>query len=939
LSARGCTQILCLLPLLAVFVAAPEKLQATSFKRPFAEAVLDYCVAYPAHCSISVEHLSGGWARHWNADRLNVLASSFKLIPLLVYSQAVADGRIDPERLVDREDWTRFWFGLDGGGLECAWDALGQPLQASVEQMANVMIWCSDNAVPDWFLHEFGDRSFQQVLDRFVTGHHDLPESIYAMFLTEFANPDEPGLDGTPTTGERAVAESSDFGSGRYRAELDRWFARLENPGFVSLVRNCNPFEPQPLPWSSADPCPIAPIRITTGPAQASLWSDYFTRSTTRAQTRLMMRLLSRDLLSDVAQERVERSLESPMSGYTRYGAKAGGLQVAFQAVIATWTAYLERSDGESAVVSVHLRAFTRDLVWERIDSLQPWYFADAIVEDPEFAELVRMTLPESDPRPELVALVERVEPLAEPGGERRADLEILVRNIGDVDAAVESKLDLFVRPSSEGFDPTVEVPSQTLTVPALLAGEEARLLFEIQVPDETPQESQYVFLVTDPDDRVAESTEMGAEPGEPNLQWERLAFPVVNHRSIGGARGPLAAGASASGSAGSLLVRVAPLPPQPVIGRGDRLVLDPGGPREEAHSLFALDREGNASLLRLQSPLQDDYGDASFTIERAFPTIQSWEDARQGDLAGENRLEVGVLYNDSPFTSGLDSGGVCAPEGSCPPIAVIEGSLTTRNHYMALEVADRARHDGTAGTGVLIQGGTDVGSGIRIEDAFTRVRGAELADFASGAAIEVGDARHVLLEDLLIHDADLGILGTEKADFVLRNSIVYSGSGAGVRLSAPSATALLENSTVVGMAGPGVDEDAGLLIARNTIAMGNAGSDFQIERGDQDHNLSSDSTASGEGSIVGGDPTEEFVALTSGAEDFNLQPEGSAVGAGTVLFPSFERDMVGVPRPRQGPWDLGPLVFVPEASRFLSASACVLAVVILCSSRRRKLP
>ena len=62
-----------------------------------AEPVLDYCLDHRDQCAISVHHVTGGWERHLNADRLQVTASTFKILSLIVYAQAVVDGRLDSE--------------------------------------------------------------------------------------------------------------------------------------------------------------------------------------------------------------------------------------------------------------------------------------------------------------------------------------------------------------------------------------------------------------------------------------------------------------------------------------------------------------------------------------------------------------------------------------------------------------------------------------------------------------------------------------------------------------------------------------------------------------------------------------------------------------------------------------------------------------------------
>ena len=144
--------------------------------------LLEFCVANSERCSISVNHLSEGWQRHLQADRLNAIASTYKLVTLLEYAQRAADGRIQPTRRLSRDHWTRFWIGADGeelhptstgpivdadgrtyqisradgrrltGSLRRSWEYLRRPPRVTLDDLAGVMIRFSDNAAPDWFL-------------------------------------------------------------------------------------------------------------------------------------------------------------------------------------------------------------------------------------------------------------------------------------------------------------------------------------------------------------------------------------------------------------------------------------------------------------------------------------------------------------------------------------------------------------------------------------------------------------------------------------------------------------------------------------------------------------------------------------------------------------------------------------------------------------------
>ncbi len=928
--------------------------------------LLEFCVANPRRCSISVNHLSGGWQRHLQPDRLNAIASTYKLVTLLAYAQRVADGRIRPTQRLSRDRWTRFWIGADGeelrrtrtgaivdvngntyrirraggrgltGSLRRSWKYLRRPLRVTLDDLAGVMVRFSDNAAPDWMLHEFGERSFERLIDNLPGGYHDVPPSINAMFLTYFLNPEQPGR---PAVGERMLSAYSGYETRGYRDEMARWFARLEDREYVARARSC---QPAVLPWDQR----IGACSPSVGePAEEQireLFNRYSARSNTRTQTRLMSRLLDRSLLQPAAQEVAERALEFRLdpgrfrdpkfrNRFRRYGAKSGSFRTNRGLSVLAWTAYFESqpaADGSTrkGAVSIHLRDLPgrqRDpqggYSTADIDFELPLRFAEGVILNRDgLATAVMKRLPVEVPRPELVARVRRLEMRSHGSGRARAlAMEVRVRNIGTAATEAASEIALFLRTAAGSpLDAKAEPAAQSHPIPRLAAGERVDLLFGIPVP----AGRDFLSLVVDPGDLIAESTEFGHHDTDNNAQWQRLRFPLLNHRSIGARRGILDAGDGlrrrATGTAGSVTVRVEGAGKLPEnVGRGDRLELAPGGANEVVG--YIVSRDGPARVT-LQQPLGVSLSGVTFTIRRAFHSIQSWEDARQGDLVADERVEVGVLYDDGPLLCRPAADSGCLFEGDrAMAMATIDGSVTNPAHYMALEVADGQRHRATAGSGLVLDGENMVRRGIRIRDHYTRVAGLAMRGFGGtggAAAISVERARQVLLDDLLIHDFDgaqgpaAGILGGVLSDFTLRNSIIYDGGGAGVRIDRPTASGLVQNCTVLGMSGPGIREGDGLLEVRNTISMDSGEEDFQVRRGTQDHNLSSDGSASGPGSMTGRTAARQFRSPLAEARDLHLRPGADAAGAGAVLYPAFQTDIDGELRPlgQSAFWNMG---------------------------------
>ncbi|MDO8945285.1 MAG: hypothetical protein Q7U75_19040, partial [Desulfobacterales bacterium] len=349
----------------------------------------------------------------------------------------------------------------------------------------------------------------------------------------------------------------------------------------------------------------------------------------------------------------------------------------------------------------------------------------------------------------------------------------------------------------------------------------------------------------------------------------------VTNYRSIGTNGAELFNTGAASVVMGQTKVTFAVnggrLPD--TIGRGDEIVID-----DEELYIFSRDSD---TQLTLQTPALKEHKAEEFAIRRAYTSIQSWVNDRNGNLVREDRLEVGVCYNDGPFTTRKHWA-----------LAHIQGSKTDRDHFMWLTAAETAQHQGAAGKGVILDGLNRARCGILIEDDYTRVDGLELKNFGHclvPSAVAVRYARGVVLERLLVHDFDVrhresfGIKGGVHSDFMARSCIIYNGGTAGIVTRWKTSKAAVENCTVFGMKGKGVDEGHGLISAVNTISMGNHG-DFAIRRGAQSNNISSDDTAAGVGSMVFLKPFDQFVSVTPGAEDFHLIDTSAAVDTGKNL-------------------------------------------------------
>lgn len=299
----------------------------------------------------------------------------------------------------------------------------------------------------------------------------------------------------------------------------------------------------------------------------------------------------------------------------------------------------------------------------------------------------------------------------------------------------------------------------------------------------------------------------------------------------------------------------------------------------------------------------------------RDYSTPQLWETNQSGNLVSNDTIQKGVMYADSTYTA-----------GGAGDYVTIDGSTTDADHYMWLTVAISDRHNGTAGTGALIDCNnvTNGGSAVLIQDNYTKTEWIEGIKCTGGtlAQFEVRETTDVIIQNVLAHnfaDASNNVSGiramtnsTANASMTVRNVIVYDGDFAGI-VTGGSGTgnrdAIVQNVTVYGNTNGIAQRETGTFTVTNAISMGNSSSDFRSLAGTftANYNLSSDATADdwgGTGNLINITASNQFVSLTAGSEDFHLKSGADAINAGTELSTSFTSDIdEGI---RESLWDIG---------------------------------
>ena len=318
-------------------------------------------------------------------------------------------------------------------------------------------------------------------------------------------------------------------------------------------------------------------------------------------------------------------------------------------------------------------------------------------------------------------------------------------------------------------------------------------------------------------------------------------------------------------------------------------------------------------------------------TLSRDYSTITLWEaDLDNGAIYSAGDDAQGECYNDSPFDESV----------------TIDGGGTIGLNSVTLTVPVSERHDGTAGSGARIiysSQGTVISVGATIS---TTISWLELKQTGTGNANKFNVS--TAADNGITHNINnLLISGIAAGSQSFRNyygiwtggksgstrnafdNIVYNishasgGSPIGMNLSG-AGTANSYNNTVFNVAdaggtlGTGINSSAASGDTQNSIAMDSGGSDFAgTPIGNEDHNLSSDATAAGTGSLTNKLSANQFVSNTD-PYDLHLKTGADAIDAGVDLITTptgVNIDIDGRDRDAQGDiWDMGADEFVAAA-------------------------
>jgi len=342
-------------------------------------------------------------------------------------------------------------------------------------------------------------------------------------------------------------------------------------------------------------------------------------------------------------------------------------------------------------------------------------------------------------------------------------------------------------------------------------------------------------------------------------------------------------------------------------------------------------------------------FGSQSITINRAF-----------------NSLTTAIANSDDTSHLNLTSGDLVTPNyqlnWTCYKDAVmddgyfaIDGYTTGVDNYIRVytpvdssEVGASQRHNGTAGTGFVLQSTCSSGCNhnFQINEEYVRVEGIEIdgsaVNFLMYAAIYTKDqsgSSDIRIDKVIVHDLTKPSSGSSSSENYgiyisdgsarVSNSIVYNitnenadagTTATGIRHGS-SGTGYYYNNTVYNVVNSGNSTDAvygfykngGTVTAANNyvggVSGGSSADDFSGTF-TANYNISEDLTSDdngGTGNLTGQAPTDQFVSITAGSEDLHLKAGSACLDVGDDLSGTFTDDVDGETRPTgANTWDVG---------------------------------
>ena len=351
--------------------------------------------------------------------------------------------------------------------------------------------------------------------------------------------------------------------------------------------------------------------------------------------------------------------------------------------------------------------------------------------------------------------------------------------------------------------------------------------------------------------------------------------------------------------------------------GRGDVITFPcPDPPTCTGGTNYTIFRVDSETQLTLTTPVSGNFS-GSYNIARQFDKLQEWEDCISGaggctyfpvvggDLVLDDRREIGIAYNDTPFTDPLE----------------FNGSTTDPTHDIKLTVNPGNRHYGIPGGGVVLDNLANSVDAVLIRDEFVTVEWLEIFDgattFVDGVEIQgQSGPNHVVVRNMLIHNMPQKGIVTNNNDLVvdIYNNILYDNDD-GILIEgilSPGARVRVLNNTVYNSTFDGISSTGAgspVVLLQNNIAHTSGSDDFDVPNLDTNSssNLSEFLTAIAHSPAGGSVDSVSLAALSFVNEptrDLHITAGSAAADVGTDLNSVFGFDIDA--GSRITPWDIG---------------------------------
>lgn len=289
------------------------------------------------------------------------------------------------------------------------------------------------------------------------------------------------------------------------------------------------------------------------------------------------------------------------------------------------------------------------------------------------------------------------------------------------------------------------------------------------------------------------------------------------------------------------------------------------------------------------------------------YNTLALWEDAKDGDLVTAQLQETAEIYAD---------------DGDLAEEVWINGSTTNSQYYMRIVAADEDSHSDSAALRPSAQSSSRFvtnGSAWRIlnvQDDYVQIEGLRFEhDGGNRSHILVENVTNVLIRNNIFEgsvssDGAVHVkLGSSGTNTVENNLFFGSGTGTAIIFEE---SGNVYNNTVINY-GNGISSYSSgtSLVAKNNVSALNTGSDFHTAfsgafDSSSTNNASEDSTAPAFNTFhTSITPANEFVNVSSGTEDFKLNPSSTTLRQGGAdLSSDLTDDIFGLTRTVS--WDIG---------------------------------